>query len=140
VLRLRELLVRKTHAVQAPIKSFLPQHGVDEPVGLARWSKKAAAALRGLVLLPELRFCLDLQVFARMGLGPQYGTSTSDAEGTPGTSCMSTSTRQAGPEVAPRYVRPWYVTGPTVWRTLASRSISPTNPMPTISSVTYIYH
>src|SRR5512135_3874192 len=60
VLRLRELLVRKTHAVQAQIKSFLLQHGLDEPAGLARWSKKAVAALRGLVLLPELRFCLDL--------------------------------------------------------------------------------
>jgi len=60
VLRLRELLVRKTHAVQSQIKSFLLQHGLDEPAGLARWSKKAVAALRGLVLLPELRFCLDL--------------------------------------------------------------------------------
>src|SRR5918995_3035329 len=60
VLRLRELLVRKTHAVQSQIKSFLLQHGLDEPAGLARWSKKAVAALRGLVLPPELRFCLDL--------------------------------------------------------------------------------
>ena len=60
VLRLREQLVRKTHAVQSQIKSFLLQHGVDEPTGLARWSKKAVAALRELVLLPELRFCLDL--------------------------------------------------------------------------------
>src|SRR3954467_11041164 len=60
VLRLKDLLVRKTHAVQAQIKSFLLQHGVDEPAGLARWSKKAVAALRGLALLPELRFCLDL--------------------------------------------------------------------------------
>jgi transposase/quinol monooxygenase YgiN len=60
VLRLRELLVRKTHAVQSQIKSFLLQHGVDEPAGLCHWSKKSLAALRGLALLPELRFCLDL--------------------------------------------------------------------------------
>jgi transposase len=60
VLRLRELLVRKTQALQSQIKSFLLQHGIDEPAGLGHWSKKSVAALRGLVLLPELRFCLDL--------------------------------------------------------------------------------
>src|SRR5262249_5681346 len=60
VLRLRELLVRKTHAVQSQIKSFLLQHGVDEPAGLGHWSKRSVAALRGVALLPELRFCLDL--------------------------------------------------------------------------------
>jgi transposase len=60
VLRLRELLVRKTRSVQSQIKSFLRQHGLAEPAGLARWSKKAVAALRGLELPPELRFCLDL--------------------------------------------------------------------------------
>lgn len=60
VLRLRELLVRKTHAVQSQIKSFLLQHGIAEPAGLGHWSKKSVAALRSLALLPELRFCLDL--------------------------------------------------------------------------------
>jgi transposase len=60
VLRLRESLVRKTRAVQSQIKSFLLQHGVAEPAGLARWSKRSVAALRELTLLPELRFCLDL--------------------------------------------------------------------------------
>src|SRR5512143_1370723 len=60
VLRLRELLVRKTRSVQSQIKGFLLQHGIAEPAGLARWSKKSVAALRGLTLLPELRFCLDL--------------------------------------------------------------------------------
>jgi transposase len=60
VLRLREQLVRRTHAVQSQIKSFLLQYGVDEPAGLGHWSKKSVAALRGLELLPELRFCLDL--------------------------------------------------------------------------------
>src|SRR5512147_349376 len=60
VLRLREQLVRKTHAVQSQIKSFLLQHGIAEPAGLGHWSKASVAVLRGLVLLPELRFCLDL--------------------------------------------------------------------------------
>src|SRR5262249_19221077 len=60
VLRLRELLVRRPPAVQSRIQSFVLQHGLDEPAGLARWSKKSVAALRGLVLLPELRFCLDV--------------------------------------------------------------------------------
>jgi transposase len=60
VLRVRELLVRKTHSVQSQIKSFLLQHGVAEPAGLGHWSKKSVAALRALALLSELRFCLDL--------------------------------------------------------------------------------
>jgi transposase len=60
VLRLREQLVAKTRAVQAQIKSFLLQHGIAEPAGLGHWSKKSIAVLRGLTLLPELRFCLDL--------------------------------------------------------------------------------
>ena len=60
VLRLREQLVSKTRSVQAQIKSFLLQHGIAEPVGLGHWSKASVAVLRGLALLPELRFCLDL--------------------------------------------------------------------------------
>src|SRR5512147_2468628 len=60
VLRLREQLVRRTHSVQAQIKSFLLQHAIAEPAGLGHWSKASVAVLRGLALLPELRFCLDL--------------------------------------------------------------------------------
>ena len=60
VLRLRDQLVSKTRSVQSQIKSFLLQHGIAEPPGLGHWSKKSVAALRGLVLRPELRFCLDL--------------------------------------------------------------------------------
>jgi transposase len=60
VLRLREQLVSKTRSVQAQIKSFLLQHGIAEPAGLGHWSKASVAVLRGLALLPELRFCLDL--------------------------------------------------------------------------------
>src|SRR3954452_17704982 len=57
VLRLREQLVRKTRSVQSRIKSFLLQHGIAEPAGLGHWSKASVAVLRGLELLPELRFC-----------------------------------------------------------------------------------
>jgi transposase len=60
VLRLREQFVRKTRAVQSQIKSFLLQHGIAEPAGLGHWSKASVAALRGLELVPESRFCLDL--------------------------------------------------------------------------------
>jgi hypothetical protein len=60
VLRLREQLVRKTHAVQSQNKSFLLQHGIAEPAGLGHWSMASVAVLRGLALPPELRFCLDL--------------------------------------------------------------------------------
>jgi transposase len=60
VLRLREQMVRRAHAVQSQIKSFLLQYGIAEPACLGHWSKKSVAALRGLALLPELRFCLDL--------------------------------------------------------------------------------
>jgi transposase len=60
VLRLREQLVGKTRSVQSQIKSFLLQHGIAEPAGLGHWSKASVAVLRGLALLPELRFCLDL--------------------------------------------------------------------------------
>jgi transposase len=60
VLRLRDQLVSKTRSVQSQIKSFLLQHGIAEPPGLGHWSKASVAVLRGLALLPELRFCLDL--------------------------------------------------------------------------------
>src|SRR5262245_9802535 len=60
VLRLREQLVRRTHAVQSQIKSFLLQYGIAEPAGLGHWSKRSVAVLRGLELPPELQFCLDV--------------------------------------------------------------------------------
>ena len=60
VLRLREQMVRKARTTQQQIKSFLLQHGVAEPAGLAHWTKQAVEALRGLALLPELRFALDV--------------------------------------------------------------------------------
>ncbi len=59
VVRLREQFVRKLRRVKHNIKSFLLQHGIAEPAGLADWSKKACASLRELALSEELRFCLD---------------------------------------------------------------------------------
>src|SRR5262249_24114976 len=60
VLRTREQLVRKARSVQSQIKGFLLQHGIAEPAGLGHWSKASIAVLRGLALLPELRFCRAL--------------------------------------------------------------------------------
>src|SRR4051794_33696875 len=62
VLRLREQLVRKARTAQQQIKSFLLQHGIAEPAGLKYWARPALEALRGLGLLPELRFALDVML------------------------------------------------------------------------------
>ena len=59
VLRRRVPRVRTTRSVQAPIKSFLLQHGIADRGGLGHWSKASVAVLRGLERLPALRFCLD---------------------------------------------------------------------------------
>jgi len=60
LMRLREQLVNKRRRVKQQIKSFLLQHGVGEPHGLARWSRAAVAALRELALGSRLRLCLDV--------------------------------------------------------------------------------
>ncbi len=60
ILRIRDQMIRKARTVQQQIKSFLLQHSLAEPKGLRYWSGAAIEALRGLELLPELRFCLDL--------------------------------------------------------------------------------
>ncbi|HMB05048.1 MAG TPA: IS110 family transposase [Isosphaeraceae bacterium] len=62
VLRLREQLIRKCRSIQQQVKALLLQHGVAEPDGLAHWAERAVEALRGLELLPELRFCLDVML------------------------------------------------------------------------------
>jgi transposase len=62
VLRLREQLVRKSRSIQQQIKAFLLVHGVPAPRGLAHWSAESLAALRGLRLRAELRFCLDVML------------------------------------------------------------------------------
>ena len=60
MLRLRDQLIRKARTAQQQIRSFLLQHGIEEPKGLGNWAARAIDAMRGLVLLPELRYCRDL--------------------------------------------------------------------------------
>jgi transposase len=60
MLRVRDQMIRKARTAQQQIKSFLLQHGLDEPKGLGCWSGEATKQLRALELLPELRFSLDL--------------------------------------------------------------------------------
>ncbi|HUU99099.1 MAG TPA: hypothetical protein VM487_25480 [Phycisphaerae bacterium] len=60
VQRLRDQLVKKRRTVKQQIKSFLLQHGLDEPCGLTCWSLAARAARRQGALGPQLRLCLDV--------------------------------------------------------------------------------
>ena len=90
VLRLREQLVRKSRSIQQQVKAFLLQHAIAEPDGLAHWAGRAVEALRGLELLPELRFCLDVMLDELEHVGRQVKRVTSaleelsDAEPPPG--------------------------------------------------------
>jgi transposase len=76
ILRLRELLIRKTRSIQQQIKALLQQHGIPEPDGLAHWSERAVEALRQLELLPELRFCLDVMLDELEHAGRQVKRAT----------------------------------------------------------------
>lgn len=60
--RARDSWTSKRRRVQQQIKSFLLQHGLAEPEGLANWSAKGLAGLGQIALGPELRFVLDLLV------------------------------------------------------------------------------
>jgi len=62
VTRLRDSWTSKRRRVQQQIKSFLLQHGLGEPDGLANWSAKGLEGLGQIELGPELRFALDLMV------------------------------------------------------------------------------
>jgi transposase len=62
VTRLRDSWASKRRRVQQQIKSFLLQHGLAEPAGLASWSAKGIEGLGQIKLGPELRFALDLLV------------------------------------------------------------------------------
>ena len=62
VIRLRDQVVDARRRVKQQIKSFLLQHGVAEPTGLAHWSKESVEMLRQLPLVASLRFCLDVMV------------------------------------------------------------------------------
>jgi transposase len=62
VTRLRDSWTSKRRRVQQQIKSFLLQHGLAEPAGLASWSAKGVEGLGKLVLSEPLRFALDLMI------------------------------------------------------------------------------
>ncbi len=59
VMRAREQCLRKVQRAKQQIKSFLLQHGIAEPEGLAHWSNGSRRSLRHLKLNEQLRFCLD---------------------------------------------------------------------------------
>jgi transposase len=80
VLRLREQLVRKSRSIQQQVKAFLLQHGIAEPDGLGHWAERAVEALRGLELLPELRFCLDVMLDELEHVGRQVKRVTKRLE------------------------------------------------------------
>lgn len=57
--RLREQIVAKQTRVKLQIKSFLLQHGIEQPPGLSRWSDNALEYLKNIHLSEPLRYCLD---------------------------------------------------------------------------------
>ena len=59
VLRLRDQVIKKRRRIKQQIKSFLLFYSLQEPAGLAYWSKRAVGQLRALEMVEELRFCLD---------------------------------------------------------------------------------
>ena len=57
--RLRDQLAQKRRRAKQQIKSFLLQHGIEEPKGLTCWTVGSKQALRGLAMCEQLRICLD---------------------------------------------------------------------------------
>jgi transposase len=60
VVRLRNQLGDKRIRIKQQIKSFLLQHHITEPAGLADWTLKSIVDLKKLKLCPQLRFTLDV--------------------------------------------------------------------------------
>ena len=60
--RTREQLVAKQSRIKLQIKSFLLQHGIDQPPALRSWSANAVKQLACLKLSKHLRFCLDMLI------------------------------------------------------------------------------
>jgi len=58
--RTRDQLVSKQSRLKLQIKSFLLQHGIEQPPALRIWSAKALKQLSALRLSKQLRLCLDL--------------------------------------------------------------------------------
>lgn len=59
VFRFREQMVRNRRRIRQQIKSFLLQHGVEQPEGLGHWSKRSIRDLGALKLGESLLFCLS---------------------------------------------------------------------------------
>ena len=60
--RLRQQLVEKQRRIKLQIKSFLLQHGIDQPQGLLHWSCLAIEKLKSIRLSEPLRYCLDMLI------------------------------------------------------------------------------
>jgi len=60
--RLRQQFVEKQTRVKLQIKSFLLQHGIDQPQGLSHWSGLAIEKLKSIRLSEPLRYCLDMLI------------------------------------------------------------------------------
>lgn len=60
--RTRDQLTSKQSQVKLQIKSFLLQHGIEQPPAIRAWSANSVQALAALKLSKQLRFCLDLLV------------------------------------------------------------------------------
>ena len=62
VVRLRNQISDKCICIKQQIKSFLLQHNLSEPEGLAHWTKRSMRQLRARPLCQELRFTLDVML------------------------------------------------------------------------------
>jgi len=60
VFRARDDVVAKRRRIKQQIKSFLLQHGIDQPDGLRTWARRGIEALRKMELSSQLRLTLDL--------------------------------------------------------------------------------
>ena len=60
--RTRDQMVSKQSRIKLQIKSFLLQHGIEQPPAVRAWSSKALKQLSALRLSKQLRLCLDLLV------------------------------------------------------------------------------
>jgi len=69
--RLREQLVRKQSRIKLQIKSFLLQHGIQQPPALRYWSAAAVDQLRNIRLSAHLRYCLDVLLEEFIFIGAQ---------------------------------------------------------------------
>jgi len=58
--RMRQLLIEKQRRVKQQIKSFLLQHGIQQPKGLNSWSNQAVEKLSRIIISKQLRYCLDM--------------------------------------------------------------------------------